>query len=175
MNQNQILSYYSLFLKYLRRNNKLDYFLLERIVKSRNKTGDGNEKSPSSESLILCSWKNYFNCTEQIACIFRTTLSEQSVSVTYWPRGSINVLQCPLLLLHLSRAISWLALQIFGKLEMERVSKILLTTMLASHSTTTCFIPPKVCSERFCRFITQLLFGTEPIYSSNCLPGNILL
>ena len=37
-----------------------------------------------------------------------------------------------------------------------------LTTLLfASHLTATCIIPREACSERFCRFITQLLFGTE--------------
>ena len=47
--------------------------------------------------------------------------------------------------------------------------------LFASHLTATRFIPPKACSERFCRFITQLLFGTRPIFSNMCSPGNILL
>ena len=47
--------------------------------------------------------------------------------------------------------------------------------VFASHLTASCFIPLKTCSERFCRLITQSLFGTVPIYSSIYSPGNILL
>ena len=36
------------------------------------------------------------------------------------------------------------------------------------------FNPPEAVQKCFCRFITHLLFGTEPIYSSIFVPGNIL-
>ena len=37
------------------------------------------------------------------------------------------------------------------------------------------FITSEAVQKGLCRFITQLLIGTGPIYSSICSPGNILL
>ena len=47
--------------------------------------------------------------------------------------------------------------------------------VFASHLTATRFIRPKAVQKDFCRFITQLLLGTGPIYSNICLLENILL
>ena len=48
-------------------------------------------------------------------------------------------------------------------------------TLLTTYLTATCFISLKVCSKRFYRLITQLLFGARPICSSICSRGDILL
>ena len=47
--------------------------------------------------------------------------------------------------------------------------------VFTSHLTATCFILPRSCSKRLCRFITQLLFETGPVCSSFYSLRNILM